>query len=248
MGQVESGGVVAMLTIAWIVGIILGIFILIFLACFVQAALEKMNLIPGVYNNVGWSIRQPGERDIGLLSLIPQLREYPPGYPVPPPGQPIYWHLFPNNAQGSFPLTVSSGVASGDTGPTAPTVQSQVQQSSNVQVSQVQTGVRPTTMYHGTPEREWGLSILQYNVWRAGAFMAVYISPEFKLAVAFARSCYKQGVVVELYVSPDVRLLQNGPNIFYASVPGTFRENQYYRLKGIRPVRLLDINGKQIKP
>ncbi len=78
--------------------------------------------------------------------------------------------------------------------------------------------------------------------------MAVYISPEFKLAVAYARSGYKQGVVVELYVSPDVRLLQNGPYIFYAPVPGTFRENQYYRFKGIRPVRLLDIDGNQIKP
>ena len=70
-----------MFTIAGVVGIILGIFILIFLGCFVQAALEKMNLIPGACNNVGWSVRQPGERDIGLLSLIPQLREYPPGYP-----------------------------------------------------------------------------------------------------------------------------------------------------------------------
>ena len=97
-----------MKVIIWSVGIVAVFLGFVWIACFIQAALEKMNLIPGVYNNVGWSVRQPGERNIGLISLIPQLREYPPGYPVPPPGQPIYWYLFPNNKEGNQAPTSSN--------------------------------------------------------------------------------------------------------------------------------------------
>jgi len=52
------------------------------IACFIQAALEKMNLINGACNNVGWRTYGPNEKEVGILSFIPQVREYPPGYPV----------------------------------------------------------------------------------------------------------------------------------------------------------------------
>jgi len=71
--------------IIWGIGLLVIFLGFVWLACFIQAALEKMNLISGGANNIVWP--PPGRNDIGILSLIPQLREYPPGYPVPPPGQ-----------------------------------------------------------------------------------------------------------------------------------------------------------------
>jgi len=92
----------------WSVGLVVIFLGFVWIACFIQAALEKMNLIPGELNSVGWHKLPPGQKEIGIMSYIPQIREYPPGYPVPPPGQPIYWYLFPNNEEGNQAPTSSN--------------------------------------------------------------------------------------------------------------------------------------------
>ena len=73
--------------IIWGIGLLVIFLVFTWIACFIQAALEKMNLINGTYNNVGWRTYGPNEKEVGIMSFIPQLREYPPEYPVPPPGQ-----------------------------------------------------------------------------------------------------------------------------------------------------------------
>ena len=225
-------------TIIWGVGIAAGIVGIVFIGCFIQAALEKMNLITGACNNVGWP--QPGRNDIGILSLIPQLREYPPGYPVPPPGQPPYWYLFPNNAQGNstaaaFPAVLPPAQQAPVTAPVTP------------QVHPIPSRDRPTIMYHGTPKREWGMIIFSKNKWKIGPSLRLFLSDDFDLAAMYARRG-SDGVVVKLHVPLNVKLEQKGPKIYSVVVPNPIQRKPYYRIKGIKPVALLDVNGNQIKP
>ena len=119
----------------------------------------------------------------------------------------------------------------------------------------------PSTLYHGTPALKAALVILTHNRWSVKSHSpnGVYMTSDFKTAVGYAGM---NGTVVEINVSiPDslvidrkdltgdsrkaldmgFRIIRNG-NVYIAPTPESTDANNYFRIEGLKPVRLLDLN------
>ena len=102
-------------------------------------------------------------------------------------------------------------------------------------------------MYHGTPKKEWAYDIFYKNRWQVstghGNPIGVYMTPEFEEAAnSYAEP---DGAVIMVEVRPMCRIKKINDTYHVVEIESA-TENQYYRLKGVTPIAILDINQQII--
>lgn len=103
---------------------------------------------------------------------------------------------------------------------------------------------QPTIMYHGTPEWENALDIYSNNRWKFTGAQRIFMTPVFRAAQHYAK---RTGFIIEVYVHPSVGLQLQKDHFYYAPIPDG-EIGKYYQINGVQPRRILDRDGKQVRP
>ncbi len=102
-----------------------------------------------------------------------------------------------------------------------------------------------THMWHGTTELRIAIDIVMFDRWLIGgsAPPGVWFTPVWDYATTFRGN----GVVavVKVKITDDSHLTQEAPDRFRVSV-GNINDGKYYRVFGIKPVEIYDLNGAQV--
>jgi len=101
--------------------------------------------------------------------------------------------------------------------------------------------------YHGCPDKSGALDIYENNRFLidSPSPSGVYLSDDLDVAAGYARNT---GYIVEFYSDYDFQLEKKNQGHYYAPVSENISKDNYYRIKGINPIRILDCNGEQVKP
>jgi hypothetical protein len=102
--------------------------------------------------------------------------------------------------------------------------------------------IQPTVVYHGGP---WGavMDIFRNNRWHVGPSKEIWFTSSPDIAKNYARS-KGPGAIIELRVDSYVALNDKGNGIYAAPVHHA-EDGKYYRIAGIRPVRILDTDNSR---
>ena len=103
---------------------------------------------------------------------------------------------------------------------------------------------QPGRLYHGTDLKS-ALDIFTTGLWLVGKAVphGVWMTDQFKVASHYSG---KNGGIVIVKVSPDIRLSNHSSNVYILKVPDAVPNQEYHRIEGLIPVGILDAKGDKI--
>ena len=101
-----------------------------------------------------------------------------------------------------------------------------------------------STLYHGTSLQN-ALEIYNSGLWMVGNLFppAVWMAADFAMARGYAKGT---GGVVIISVAPWVRLTDLGSGVFTYEIPNGQPWVEYYHIRDLKPVGVLDVNGNRV--
>jgi hypothetical protein len=90
------------------------------------------------------------------------------------------------------------------------------------------------------------MEIFNTGLWLIGASVppAAWFSSRIDIARQY---CKNPGAIVVVSVDPDVKLTNRGGGIYIYEVPDAVPNQDYYEIKGLRPVSVLTPQGNPIR-
>jgi len=107
----------------------------------------------------------------------------------------------------------------------------------------------PKKVFHGT-SRENARAIYKTELWLIGKVTprAIYLTTNFEIAQSYAG---KKGAIVEISVGRGANLQKftkyHKEGVYIFEIPDGKPDKEYYRIKGLKPVRILNYKGKKIE-
>ena len=108
-----------------------------------------------------------------------------------------------------------------------------------------QSSIQPQILYHGT-ELKTALEIYESGLWMVGKSWprAIWMGDNIKKARAHAG---KNGGIVVVRAHPDLELTRNGVGVYIFKIPKVKPYEEYYQVKGLTPVAVLNSEGNTIR-